>query len=243
MYFSYERRVNNCLEKTPRLYLENTPRLYLEKTPRLYLENTPRLYLEKTLRLCLEKTPRLYLEKTLRSSPRPKKTGTSILVRYTTPPPYIEPAIYQRTAGRPSTTECPQVEVCGPLGYLRVSVQYLHKFEWASSIFSPSYVVNVGFSCLRLGEYFARGGSQRPNSFPLEIVCFPDRIQLFPGKILFVPLDIHSHPGKVHSFPVKLQSECTELEIPPERRDHQSPKVTRLTSSRPRMAQSYTNAN
>jgi hypothetical protein len=36
---------------------------------------------------------------------------------------------------------------------------------------------------------------------------------------------------------------CTELERPPERRDHQSPKVTRLTSSRPRMAQSYTNAN
>jgi hypothetical protein len=36
---------------------------------------------------------------------------------------------------------------------------------------------------------------------------------------------------------------CTELERPPERRDHQSHKVTRLTSSRPRMAQSYTNAN
>jgi hypothetical protein len=36
---------------------------------------------------------------------------------------------------------------------------------------------------------------------------------------------------------------CTELERPPERRDHQSHKVTRLTNSRPRMAQTYTNAN
>jgi hypothetical protein len=40
-----------------------------------------------------------------------------------------------------------------------------------------------------------------------------------------------------------LKAYCTELERPPERRDHQSPKVTRLTSSRPRMAQSYTKAN
>jgi hypothetical protein len=69
-----------------------------------------------------------------------------------------------------------------------------------------------------------------------------------PGHLAFTYL---TSTGKLESFTNKtfiacLKAElaaCTELERPPERRDHQSPKVTRLTSSRPRMAQSYTNAN
>jgi hypothetical protein len=49
-----------------------------------------------------------------------------------------------------------------------------------------------------------------------------------------IPILKHELPPQATTY--TRDRVCTELERPPERRDHQSPKVTRLTSSRPRMA-------
>jgi hypothetical protein len=83
------------------------------------------------------------------------------------------------------------------------------------------------FCCVRV-KVLQPSGARRFNILSSRTVILLIPILLFRGLV---------------GFGLITRITCTELERPPERRDHQSPKVTRLTSSRPRMAQSYTNAN